>query len=80
MTRGVDQGEDLPGTQQVCRARIGECDPPSGASQQLHAKVVFQRTDRLREGWLSHEQTGCSPTEVALFSDGHEIAKMSELD
>lgn len=49
---GVRIGQDAPGQRQQRLARVGQCDVPAGAAEQLGSQLGLQCPDLLREGGL----------------------------
>src|SRR5690606_23696002 len=56
----------------------GERDLALGPVQQLDAQFLLEVLDLQGQGWLRHEKFLRSSSEVKLFGDGYEIAKLAQ--
>src|SRR5208282_2932050 len=59
-------------------ARVGKLDAAARALEQLHPEFVFELADLLAERRLRHMQALRGAAEVQLFSDGDEVAEVSQ--
>ncbi|MNT54171.1 hypothetical protein D3C72_1913100 [compost metagenome] len=84
--RGLRYGLDLPGMverQFGALQRRHACGAQHGAApvalEQLHAQVVFQLADGLRQGWLRHMQLLGSLPVVQGLRQGDEVAQLAQI-
>jgi len=68
------------GPLQKRRACGGQANRTRGTGQKLAADGSLELTNGLRQRWLGHVQAGGRATEVQLFSDGHEVPQMAQLN
>jgi hypothetical protein len=80
LDRRVELGEDRPGALGEDLSGLGRHDSAARPQQQVHAELLLELGDRLRERRLRHVEPLGGATEVLLLHHREEVAQMPQLD
>jgi hypothetical protein len=76
----IDTGKDDARIFQQSAASIGELHPARLSAEELYTEFELNGLDLLAEWRLLHAKSFRRPGDVAFLGDGHEVAKVSQLN